>query len=688
MTTQQLLALDLLAVVLSAALFFAAGAAILSLTAKQVRGAAVTAAICASLGLLATVGRLVIVVLLLGRGWWFAGEKIVLSAPVAVLTAGFAAVVAGPMLAHRVAGPVLARAARGPVPSRRVVDPAGRTIAEQDQAVDRTDAGAALLIAGYGAAAGVLVTFAVGYPLTVGGVAMVLGLLVGISGLTWLGVTKRRRPGFAVGFVLLLLVPVLTGATAFYQDLQPALIGAGAADHGHLAAPSPGNGSPGPGSPGNDSAPAISVADLRTPAQQDRPVRSFTLTAERQAVTLPSGRTVDAWTFGSLPGPEIRVRQGDLVEVTLRNSDIDDGVTLHWHGYRVPNGEDGVAGVTQDAVPPGGSFTYRFVARDTGTYWYHAHQVSAEAVTRGLFGSLVVEPADSASVATDLVVPVHTIDGITMVRGTDRVDAVTGPVGGPVRLRLVNTDSVPHRISVVGSAFTVAAVDGTDLNGPTPMVDQILRVPAGGRYDVAFTMPDGPVAVGVEGAPDTGLWLAPHEPTGPAVAPFVDGPELDLLSYGTPGAVPGMTGAHVDREQTLVLDRELRFLGGIPTFAQTINGDVHPHVTPITVRQGDLLRLTVVNRSTDTHPMHPHGHRVLVESRDGVPVAGSPIWLDTFDVRPGEVWVVLLRADNPGIWLAHCHNLEHATQGMVVHLAYEGVATPFVLGGPADNRPE
>jgi FtsP/CotA-like multicopper oxidase with cupredoxin domain len=97
----------------------------------------------------------------------------------------------------------------------------------------------------------------------------------------------------------------------------------------------------------------------------------------------------------------------------------------------------------------------------------------------------------------------------------------------------------------------------------------------------------------------------------------------------------------------------------------------------------------VVNRGSETHPMHPHGHRVLVESRNGEPTTGSPLWLDTFDVQPGEVWQVLLRADNPGIWMAHCHNLEHATQGMVVHLTYEGVSTPYELGGgAADNRPE
>ena len=59
------------------------------------------------------------------------------------------------------------------------------------------------------------------------------------------------------------------------------------------------------------------------------------------------------------------------------------------------------------------------------------------------------------------------------------------------------------------------------------------------------------------------------------------------------------------------------------------------------------------------------------------PATGSPLWLDTFDVQPGEEWVVLLVADNPGIWLDHCHNLDHAEQGMVMALTYRGVTTPF-----------
>ena len=85
--------------------------------------------------------------------------------------------------------------------------------------------------------------------------------------------------------------------------------------------------------------------------------------------------------------------------------------------------------------------------------------------------------------------------------------------------------------------------------------------------------------------------------------------------------------------------------------------------------------------------MHPHGHSVRVLSVDGRRPS-QPLWLDTFDVGPGEVWEVALYADNPGIWMDHCHNLQHAALGMVTHLAYRGVTTPFDHGGPADNAPE
>jgi FtsP/CotA-like multicopper oxidase with cupredoxin domain len=121
---------------------------------------------------------------------------------------------------------------------------------------------------------------------------------------------------------------------------------------------------------------ARSVADLHGPT--GKPDASFTLTASHSEVRLASGYRVDALTFNARsPGPELRVKHGDLVEVALVNEDVASGVTIHWHGVDVPNAEDGVAGVTQDAVLPGQRYVYRFRAEQVGTFWYHSHQVSA-----------------------------------------------------------------------------------------------------------------------------------------------------------------------------------------------------------------------------------------------------------------------------------------------------------------------
>ena len=91
-----------------------------------------------------------------------------------------------------------------------------------------------------------------------------------------------------------------------------------------------------------------------------------------------------------------------MVRVRLVNADVPRGVTLHWHGMDVPNGDDGVAGVTQDAVLPGGEFVYRFRADQVGSFWYHSHQVADDQVRGGLFGALVVVPrGDLGRTVTD-----------------------------------------------------------------------------------------------------------------------------------------------------------------------------------------------------------------------------------------------------------------------------------------------
>ncbi|MDQ2699163.1 MAG: multicopper oxidase domain-containing protein, partial [Actinomycetota bacterium] len=114
---------------------------------------------------------------------------------------------------------------------------------------------------------------------------------------------------------------------------------------------------------------------------------------------------------------------------------------------------------------------------------------------------------------------------------------------------------------------------------------------------------------------------------------------------------------------------------------------LYPDVPMFTVAEGDVVRMTVRNDSGDVHPMHLHGHHAVVLSHNGVAAEGG-LWLDTIDVKPGDVWRVAFVADNPGLWMDHCHNLEHARDGMVMHLAYEGVTSPFEYGGVHGNQPE
>jgi FtsP/CotA-like multicopper oxidase with cupredoxin domain len=106
------------------------------------------------------------------------------------------------------------------------------------------------------------------------------------------------------------------------------------------------------------------------------------------------------------------------------------------------------------------------------------------------------------------------------------------------------------------------------------------------------------------------------------------------------------------------------------------------------VKEGELIKMTISNRGFVDHPMHLHGHHVLVLSRNGKPATGSPWWSDTLSVVPGETYEVAFRADNPGVWMDHCHNLVHAKTGMTMHLSYEGVTSPFEIGADTHNHPE
>lgn len=417
---------------------------------------------------------------------------------------------------------------------------------------------------------------------------------------------------------------------------------------------------------------------------------SVTLVARHGVVRLADGRQITGYTLnGSTPGPTIRARQGQLVEVRLVNESVPAGVTLHWHGVDVPNADDGVAGVTQDAVMPGHDFTYRFVATSSGTYWYHSHQVSHEQVQQGLLGALVISPVAGATgtpEAEDEVVLVHTYAGVRTINGRAADVRLPAAPGTPVRLRVINTDNGPMPAWVGGSAYRVLAVDGTDVHGPTSVTGQSLTITAGGRVDLEVTAPPSgaarlelagaAVVVGADGADG-----AASRPT-----PKPDH-ELDLLSYGT-SAPLGFDPGHATRRFSYAIGRRPGLVDGKPGLWWTINGRLYPDVPMFVVAEGDVVRMTLSNTSGEPHPMHLHGHHVVVLSRNGVAATGSPWVVDSLNLGNDETYEIAFVADNPGVWMDHCHNLPHATEGLVAHLMYEGVRSPFLIRGPSDNQPE
>jgi len=216
--------------------------------------------------------------------------------------------------------------------------------------------------------------------------------------------------------------------------------------------------------PGHDMAPPRLVTDMVADPARPTDVRVELVT--RQQMLSVGGQSVPGFTVnGTSPGPEIRALQGQLIEVQLRNESVTDGVTLHWHGVDVPSAMDGVAGVTQDALPVGGSFTYRFVAEEVGSYWYHSHQVSNPQVAGGLLGSLVVTPRADIAQQVDISAVAHTYGGVRTINGNAEDLRVPARPAQRVRVRVSNTDNGPMKIWTTGS-YRLLAVDGTEVHQP------------------------------------------------------------------------------------------------------------------------------------------------------------------------------------------------------------------------------
>ncbi len=217
-------------------------------------------------------------------------------------------------------------------------------------------------------------------------------------------------------------------------------------------------------------------------------VKEFHLVAEPVEREIAPGMVARLWGYnGQSPGPTIEVVEGDRLRIFVTNR-LPEPTTVHWHGQRLPNGQDGVAGLTQAAIAPGQTCVYEFTARRAGTFMYHPHADEMVQMAMGLMGSWVTHPHPSrphphiAQVDRDICFLLNAYDiepGASQPKTNTMLDfnlwtwnsrAFPGiePIcvrqGDRVRLRIGNLTMTNHPIHLHGMEFTVTGTDG----GPVP----------------------------------------------------------------------------------------------------------------------------------------------------------------------------------------------------------------------------
>jgi manganese oxidase len=237
---------------------------------------------------------------------------------------------------------------------------------------------------------------------------------------------------------------------------------------------------PPPPSNGRHFNPVVTLNGWSLPWRVNNGVKEFHLVAEPVVRELAPGMKANLWGYnGQSPGPTIEVVEGDRVRVFVTNK-LPETTSVHWHGQRLPNGMDGITGLTQPGIAPGKTFVYEFVARRPGTFMYHPHADEMAQMAMGMMGFWVTHPKDHTLHAVDRdfvfllnaydVAPgtytpkVNTMLDFNLWTFNSRVfpgiDALPVRQGDRVRIRVGNLTMTNHPIHLHGHEFVVTGTDG------------------------------------------------------------------------------------------------------------------------------------------------------------------------------------------------------------------------------------
>lgn len=235
-------------------------------------------------------------------------------------------------------------------------------------------------------------------------------------------------------------------------------------------------------------------------------VKVFDLTARPATWKILDNVTATAWTYnGTVPGPLIRVTEGDRGRLVVKN-ELDEPTTVHWHGLDVPNAMDGVPDVTQKPIQPGETFVYEFTARPAGTFMYHSHFESDVQVSAGLYAPFIIEPKEWVKPDVDVtlmlsewrIVGGQTFAAMPMTGMDPNYFSINGKAfpatqtinvqkGQRVRLRFISIGQFVHPMHLHGTPFKIVATDGHPVPDAAQLTKDTVLVAPGERYDVEFT---------------------------------------------------------------------------------------------------------------------------------------------------------------------------------------------------------
>jgi FtsP/CotA-like multicopper oxidase with cupredoxin domain len=218
-------------------------------------------------------------------------------------------------------------------------------------------------------------------------------------------------------------------------------------------------------------------------------VKVFDVTASVVQWEVAPGEFIEAYAYnGSVPGPLLRVTEGDKIRIVLKN-ELPEPTVIHVHGPMLPNAMDGVPDVTQPVVNPGESFAYEFEAKPSGTFLYHTHHNSVLQKSKGLYGVLQIDQKDAPrTYDREYFQVVGELGGFFVINGKafPSTEVIEAKLGERVRIRLINLGEVIHPMHSHGFATKIVGTDGHPVPEAAQLLKDTVTIGPGERYDLEF----------------------------------------------------------------------------------------------------------------------------------------------------------------------------------------------------------